>query len=124
MNIALWIVAAVLAACFLASGSLNASQPKDRLVAAGNGWVEGFAAGAVKTIGVLEILAGVGLILPAAVDIAPVMVPVSAAGLVGLMIGAGITHARRQEARSVAINVFLLAVAVFVAWGRFGPYSF
>ncbi|MFG1811924.1 DoxX family protein [Streptomyces sp. NPDC049040] len=124
MNVALWIVAGVLSAGFLASGATNLSKPKDKLVAAGNGWVEDYSAGMVKTIGTLEILAAVGLILPAAVDIAPVMVAVAAAGLVALMIGAAITHGRRQETRSVVINIVLLAMAVFVAWGRFGPHSF
>ncbi len=42
------------------------------------GWVEDFSVGFLKTIGVLEILAAVGLILPAVVDIAPVLVPVTA----------------------------------------------
>lgn len=124
MNIALWTVAIVLAACFVASGAMNVSMSKEKLLVSGSGWVDDFGAGAVKTIGTLELLAAAGLILPAALDIAPVMVPVSAVGLVALMVGAGITHARRQEARSVAINVVLLAVALFVAWGRFGSYSF
>lgn len=124
MNIALWIVAGVLCAGFLASGYTNVSKPKDKIAESGNGWVEGYSAGMVKTIGTLELLAAVGLILPAAVDIAPVMVPVAAAGLVALMIGAAITHGRRHETQSIVINVVLLALAAFVAWGRFGPHSF
>lgn len=124
MNIALWIVAVVLGASILASGAMNVSQSKEKLAASGNGWVEDFGAGTVRTIGVLEILGGIGLILPAAVDVAPVLVPVAAVGLVALMIGAALTHARRHETRSIAINAVLLAGAVFVAWGRFGPHSF
>jgi hypothetical protein len=41
-----------------------------------------------------------------------------------VMAGAAAVHARRKEAPMVAMNAVLLVLAVFVAWGRFGPYSF
>ena len=124
MNIALWIVAVVVGVASLAGGAMKLMQPKEKLVASGWGWVEDFGDGAVKTIGALEILAGVGLILPAVLDIAPVLVPLAATGLVLLMIGAAITHYRRKETQSIVVNLVLLAVAAFVVWGRFGPHSF
>ncbi|WP_326718147.1 MULTISPECIES: DoxX family protein [unclassified Streptomyces] len=124
MNIALWIIAGVLGAASLAGGVQKLAQPKEKLAAAGYGWVDDFDAGGVKTIGALEVLAGLGLILPAALDVAPVLVPLAATGLVLLMIGAAVTHFRRGEAQSIAVNAVLLAVAAFVAWGRFGPHSF
>jgi hypothetical protein len=73
---------------------------------------------------VLELLAAVGLILPAMVDIAPVLVPVTAACWVLLMVGAMITHGRRGEAMFVALNLIYLALAAFIAWGRFGAEPF
>ncbi len=124
MNIALWIIAGLLAVAFLASGAMKLSQPKEKLAALGMGWVEDSSAGTVKAIGTLEVLAAVGLILPAALDIAPVLVPLAAVGLVLLMAGAIITHLRRHEARVIASPIALLALAVLVAWGRFGPQSF
>jgi hypothetical protein len=39
------------------------------------------------------------------------------------MAGAAAVHARRKEAPQVVVNAVLLALAVVVAWGRFGPYS-
>jgi DoxX-like family len=78
----------------------------------------------VKAIGALEVLAAVGLVLPAAVDIAPVLVPLAAVGVVLLMVGAMITHLRRHEAGFAMGNLAYLAMAAFVAWGRFGPESF
>jgi uncharacterized membrane protein YphA (DoxX/SURF4 family) len=123
MHIVLWIIAGVLAAVFLAAGLTKLIQPKEKL-AKSMGWVDDFSPGMVKTIGALEVLAAVGLILPAAVDLAPVLVPLAAAGLVLLMIGAAITHARRREPQMIAANLVLLALAAVVAWGRFGPYSF
>jgi hypothetical protein len=53
-----------------------------------------------------------------------VLVPLAAVGLVLLMVGAAITHARRNEVPMIAGNLVLLAVAAVVIWGRFGPYSF
>jgi uncharacterized membrane protein YphA (DoxX/SURF4 family) len=99
VNIVLWVVAGLLAVAFLASGAMKLAQPKEKLAAFGVGWVEDFGAGAVKAIGTLEVLAAVGLILPAALGIAPVLVPLAAVGLVVLMAGAIITYLRRHEAR-------------------------
>jgi uncharacterized membrane protein YphA (DoxX/SURF4 family) len=124
MNVALWIIAGLLAVAFLAGGVMKLIQPKEKLAASGMGFVEDFSAGTVKAIGALEVLAAVGLILPAALDIAPVLVPLAAVGLVLLMVGAIITHLRRHEAQAIVVNLALLALAVLVAWGRFGTQSF
>ena len=124
MNIVLWIIAGVLGAACLAGGAQKLAQPRQKLAAAGYGWVDDFGDGGVKAIGALEVLAGLGLILPAALDIAPVLVPIAATGLVLLMIGAALTHLRRHESQAIVVNLVLLAVAAFVAWGRFGPHSF
>jgi hypothetical protein len=125
LNIALWIITGLLAVGFLAGGAIKLSMPKEKLAAApGGGWVEDSSSGTVKAIGALEVLAAVGLVLPAVIDIAPVLVPLAAVGLVLLMVGAMITHLRRHEAMAIVVNVAYLALAGFVAWGRFGPGSF
>lgn len=124
MNIVLWIITGLLAVAFLASGGMKLLRPKEQLVTSGMAAVENFPAGGIKTIGALEVLAAIGLILPAATHIAPILVPVAAVGLVALMIGAAVTHLRRKENQPVLINVVLLILAAVVAWGRFGPYSF
>ena len=124
MNIVLWIIAGLLAFAFLAAGAMKLTQPKEKLAASGMGWTESFSPGTVKLIGALEVLAALGLILPAALDIAPILVPLAALGLVLMMIGAAVTHARRKENQMIGVNVVLLLLAAVVAWGRFGPYSF
>lgn len=121
---ALWIVAIVLAAVFAGSGLLKQFVPKDKLAASGQGWTQDFSQTSIRLIGLAEILGAVGLVLPAAVHIAPILVPLAATGLVLVMVGAAIVHARRSEAMNVAVNLVLIVLAVFVAWGRFGPYSF
>lgn len=124
MNTVLWIIAGVLAASFLGAGLLKQIKSKEDLAAAGLGWVEDFSPATIKTIGALEFLAAIGLILPAVLDIVPVLVPIAAVGLIALMTGAAITHARRRELPMITINIVFLAMAVLVAWGRFGPYPF
>ena len=124
MNIVLWIIAGLLALAFLAAGAMKLAQPKEKLAASGMAWVEDFSPAMMKTIGALEVLAAIGLILPAVLDIAPVLVPLAALGLAVMMVGAAITHVRRKENQMVVVNVVLLLLAVFVAWGRFGEYAF
>ena len=123
MNIILWIVTAVLALAFLAAGTMKIAQPKAKLAATGQGWVEDFSDGAVKGIGVLEVLAALGLILPALLGVATVLVPAAAVGLVLLMAGAAFTHGRRHETPNVVINLVLAILAAGVALARFGPYG-
>jgi len=123
MNVVLWIVAGLLAAVFLAAGATKLTQPKEKL-ATSMQWTEDFQPGQLKAIGTVEVLGAIGLILPALVDIAPVLVPVAAVGLGLVMLGAIATHGRRKEPQAIVVNVVLLAIAVFVAWGRFGPNSF
>jgi hypothetical protein len=126
MNIALWIVAGLLAAALLASSAkLFVSKEKMAGFGAATRWVEDFSPGALKTIGGLEFLAAVGLILPAVLGIAPVLVPLAATGAVLLFVGAISTRLRRGERATVVGDVVYLALAAFVAWGRFfGPESF
>lgn len=125
MDLTLWIAAGLLATVAMAGGISKTFVPKAKLAAAHGGeWTAGASVGFVKTLGVLELLAAVGLILPAVVDIAPVMVPVTAVCWVLLMIGAMITHGRLGQFKLVMLNLVYLALAAFIAWGRFGPGSF
>jgi uncharacterized membrane protein YphA (DoxX/SURF4 family) len=125
VNLGLWIIAGVLAFIFAASGAMKLVQSKEKLVAsATGGWAADWSPAQIKLVGVAEILGAIGLILPAALHVAPILVPLAAVGLILVMIGAAIVHARRHELPNVAINVVLLVLAAVVAWGRFGPHSF
>ena len=123
MNIALWIAAGVLAAVFVSAGTLKLTRPKEKL-AANLAWVEDFSAGTVKFIGLMEVLGAIGLILPAALHIAPILTPLAATGLAITMVLAAVVHARRKEPQLIVVNAVLFALAAFVAIMRFGPYAF
>jgi uncharacterized membrane protein len=122
MNVFLWIVQAFLGASFVVSGLIKATRPKDKLLGMFP-WVEDFSPWTVRFIGVMGLLGGLGMILPAATGIAPVLTPLAGVGIALLMVLAADVHIRRKESSSVVVNAILLMLAVLVAWGRFGPYG-
>ncbi len=126
MHLALWIAAALLALVALTGGATKTFVPKEKLARAPGGeWAGHAPAGFVRTLGILELLAAAGLILPALVGIAPVLVPVTAVCWIGLMIGAMITHFRHGGLGwLMLLNLSYLALAAFIAWGRLGPVPF
>jgi uncharacterized membrane protein YphA (DoxX/SURF4 family) len=121
MNVAVWVLQVLLALAFLVAGVVKSTQPRQKL-ATNMGWVEDFSDNTVRTIGVLELLAGIGLLLPAVTGVAAALAPLAAVGLALLMLLAARTHRRRGETQMIAVNAVLLLVAVVVAWARFGPY--
>jgi uncharacterized membrane protein YphA (DoxX/SURF4 family) len=122
MNIFLWIVQAILAVLFAMSGVPKAVQPKEKL-AGEYPWMHDFAPATVRFIGVVELLAAIGLIVPAAAGVAPVLTPLAATGLAILMLLGGAVHIRRGERRGIVITAILFVLAVLVTWTRFGPYG-
>ena len=119
MTIVLWIGAAVLAVTFIITGGMKLVRTKEWLIGHGQPWAEDFSQGVVRMIGALEVLAAIGLILPPLLNIAPVLGPLAAAGLVLVMLGATVTHIRRKETRIAWGTFSLLALAAFVAIGGF-----
>ena len=126
MNTTLWVVAGVLAIGYLGGGLAMLVLPKGRFRAISDAqhYVDSFDAGFIKALGVVKILAAAGLILPAVLDIAPVLVPLAALGLVLFMTGAATVRIMRREWRYIPVDLFFLALAAFVAWGRFSLAPF
>jgi len=118
MNIALWIVQVLLALAFAGSGISKLMQPYEKL-AERMGYVKDFSPGAIRGIGVLEVLGAIGVILPALTGILPWLTPTAGIGLGLVMLGAMATHLRRKEYPMIVGNLVLLALAAFVAYGRF-----
>src|SRR5581483_4991574 len=96
LNIALWILQALLAALFLWHGQFMAFPPAD-MVAMIN---ENVGPGLRVFIGVAEILAAVGLILPGLTRILPALTALAAAGLMIVMSSASVFHLFRGETSS------------------------
>ena len=85
-RVALWIVQSVLAALFLFAGGFKLALPLAAMAK-----VSPLPAPFLKFIGSCEVLGALGLILPGALRIKPVLTPIAAAGLVIIMIGAVVT---------------------------------
>ena len=97
MTVILWIINIILAVSFVGSGLMKIGRAKENLVDSGLEWADNFSENTVKLIGAVEFLGALGLILPKALDIAPVLTPVAAICLTVVMVGAVTTHASRDE---------------------------
>src|SRR5262249_42233024 len=125
MTIALWIAAALLAAVFLLAGSTHAFRSlkllaNDRRTQ----WVADLPPAVVRFIGVCEPLGVAGLLLPAITGVLPWLTALAAAGLGSVMLCALVFHITRREFTDVPSVTILLALAVFVAYGRAVPTPF
>lgn len=119
MNTILWICQAFLALVFLYSGIAKSTQSREWLVSHNQTGIADISMALIRFIGVSEILGSAGIILPQLTGLAPILTPVTAICFAVMMILAAPIHYRRKEPRSVAINVTIFIVSVFVAWGRF-----
>ncbi len=125
MNLALWIAAGLLATVALVGGVTKTFLSKPKLAATQGGeWTTDVGTGFVKALGVVELLAAAGLVLPAALGVAPVMVAVTAAAWILLMLGAMRTHARLDQYKLVLVNSIYVALALFLVVGRLALHPF
>jgi uncharacterized membrane protein len=121
MSALLWVLQIVLALAFLPLGVLKVRRSRAQLMRVAP-WVEDFPEAVVTTIGVLEILGALGVVLPGVLGVWPVLVPVAATGLAILMIGAIVELLTRREIDQISAPAALLVGATAVAIGRFGPW--
>jgi uncharacterized membrane protein YphA (DoxX/SURF4 family) len=117
LHVGLWVVQCLLGAIFLAVGTMKATQPIANLANA-LGWPAEVPAALVRFIGVAEFLGGLGLILPAATRIKPMLTPLGGAGLATAMLFATIFHISHGEFGAAAAPIVLGCLAAFVAWAR------
>jgi DoxX-like family len=108
MIVAYWIVAGLTALIFFVVGAMKIIRPRDALAASGMAWTEDFSPAAIKLIGSAEVLGAIGLILPMATGIAPLLSPLAGIALALLMVGAVVVHVRRKEP---VIPLVLVALA-------------
>jgi putative oxidoreductase len=114
MNIGLWVLQVLLAAAFFAHGWLFLSPPPEIAVqmnASLPRWFQLF-------LGIAEVLAAVGLILPGLTRVMPWLVVWAAAGVMIVTASATVYHVMRNEISSAAITLMLFAMATFVAYMR------
>ena len=118
MHIVIWIVQGLLGFAFLGAGMMKLTTPKPVLVEKFGDWVESIPGEGMKWIGFLEVAGAVGLILPMALSILPILTLFAALGLCLTMIGAIVLHVQRKEYGKLVPNFVLLALSAFVIFGR------
>jgi hypothetical protein len=117
MNIVIWIAQGLATIAFLGAGAMKLTQPYLK-VAERMTWAKEFSPQSIQLIGLAEVLGALGLILPQLTNILPILTPIAAACLAILMGGAVYTHFRLHEAKNAVAPLFLLLLALLVAYGR------
>ena len=105
----------LLAAVFLAHGVFMVAPPAEMVAMINAQLGEGLR----LFIGVAEVLAAAGLILPGVTRILPWLTAAAAAGLMIVMASAAVLHVFRGETSSaitVAVLFVLLAVVAYTGW--------
>ena len=119
-NVLLWFGQILLALAFLTVGYGHSLGFDQWSVRPGMTWLADVGRGRMRVIAGLETLGAIGLILPAATGILPLLTPIAASCLALLMAIAAIYHLRRPgETQNIVLNVILGAIAVLIAYGRF-----
>jgi hypothetical protein len=114
MNIVLWVLQVLLAAAFAAHGAFMIAPPAEMLEMINSQLGENFR----LFLGVAEVLAALGLILPGITRILPHLIALAAAGLMIVMVSATGLHLYRNEISSAVTTTILFIMATFVAYMR------
>lgn len=113
MNIIIWAVQGLLALTFIWAGLMKVFNPEGLPFP----WVKDNPNLVIIT-GIVDLLGGLGIVLPTALRILPRLTIFAAYGIIALMTTAIIFHITRGEAKNIGFNIFILFLSVFVAWGR------
>lgn len=116
ITIILWTAQGILAVSFTWAAAMKLFQPAGKLAEM---WVwTADHPGLVKITGLLDLLAGIGLVLPALLRVYPKLTIYTAYSIIALMAAASIFHIVRGETSQIGVNIFFALIAIFIAWGR------
>lgn len=122
MNIVLWIAQGLLAAMYLMTGvmkTFNTAKARETMT-----WTQGRSDAFVRFVGTSELLGALGLILPLVTGILPWLTPLAAMGLALIqLLAISTVHLPKKEYNVIPVNIVLLALAVFVAFGRWALFG-
>ena len=116
-SIALWAAQLLLAAAYGLFGSMKATQPLDQLAGMMT-WIPDFPPLFVRTLGIVEVLGAIGLILPSLTRIYPRLTVVAALCILAHQFCAVALHLSKGETNVFGLNAVLIALAAFIFWGR------
>ena len=117
LNVALWVVQTLLALTFAGTGIWKLLTPIPEL-GAKMPWMGQVSPGFLYATAVFDLLGGLGLLLPSVTRVMPGLTVLAALGCAALQASAIVFHVSRGEAANTPFNVLLVALSLFVAWGR------
>jgi hypothetical protein len=117
LGVALWLVQGLLALTFVGTGFWKVATPIPEL-AAKMPWMGEVSPSFLYATALFDILVGFGVFVPSLTRIKPRLAVFGALGCAALMTGAIVFHVSRGEAANTPFNFVLIALALFVAWGR------
>src|SRR6188768_2395325 len=117
LGVGLWLVQGLLALTFVGTAIWKVATPIPDL-AAKIPWAGQVSPGLLYTTAVFDLLGGLGIVLPTATRIKPGLTVLAALGCVALQLSAILFHFSRGEAANTPFNFVLVALSLFVAWGR------
>jgi hypothetical protein len=118
MNIALWITQMLLVLVFGYSALIKGTQSTERAVELGMTGVVNVRLPVMRFIAYCELFGVIGLIVPYVTGVLPILTPLAALGLGVIMVLAARIHLGLGEPGTAVGNMVLLAMCLFVAWGR------
>lgn len=117
LHIVVWILQVALGLMMLMSGGMKLFMPIADLVAKGMHFISEYGEGFARFLGVCLIAGGLGLILPAATRILPILTPIAAAMLSLYFVFAVGYHVQHSEPLGLTLGFTL--IFAFIAFARF-----
>jgi len=120
IHVALWVAQGLLSLTFAGGGIWKLATPIPEL-ASKMPWMGQVSPGFLYLTATFDILGGLGVLLPSVTRVKPGLTVLAALGCVALQASAIVFHVSRGEAASTPFNFLLVALSLFVAWGRRSP---
>ena len=119
MDTAITVIQVLLGLLLTMGGLLKLTLPYAKYVKLpAQGWAKDFKPYHIRLIGILEVCAGVGMIIPLLLGSLTMLAPLAAVGIALVMAGAMATHLRRAEYPIMVGNLMWLGIALFVAYSK------
>ncbi|RKG84055.1 DoxX family protein [Corallococcus terminator] len=117
LPVSLWVVQALLGLLFVGTGFWKLLTPIPQL-AAMIPWAGQVPGAFLQATAVIDLCGGLGIVLPSLTRIKPGLTVLAALGCAALQVSAIVFHVSRGEAANTPFNFFLVALSLFVFWGR------
>jgi len=115
--VGLWVVQGLIAITFIGAGLWKLLTPVSKLAEA-IPWAGQVSSAFLQATAVIDLLGGIGIVLPAITRIKPGLTVLAALGCAALQVCAIVFHVTRGEAANTPFNFLLVCLALFVFWGR------